>query len=64
MKKAFGIFFSHSKVLIGEWFVKASVLNENILVFAFNKYTDELKIRSFNNEHDAMLWVEYIVETN
>ncbi len=46
----------------GDWLVRVSVLGmENILVCLHNEQTFETIIRSYTNELDANLYIEYII---
>lgn len=46
----------------GDWLVRVSVLGmENILVCMHNELTLETIVRSYTNELDANLYIEYII---
>jgi hypothetical protein len=46
----------------GDWLVRVSVLGmENILVCLHNEQTFETIVRSYTNELDANLYIEYII---
>lgn len=46
----------------GNWLVRVSVLGtENILVCMYNEATLESVVRSYTNELDANLYIEYIL---
>jgi hypothetical protein len=57
-------FFSYNRVLIGDWYVKASSYNGQIVLVMTHKENGKTDIRFFTNEFDAVRWVEFIVETS
>lgn len=45
----------------GDWFIKASVLDEQLLIFLYNPYKIRSIMKIFYNEEEAYNYIESIV---
>jgi len=51
---------SYNPIVIGNFYAKASVLGEQIIILAQNARTLKIQCRMFLNESDAVQWLEQI----
>lgn len=58
--KTMSDFISYEPVFIGEWIVKISKMQDQTQVFLYNNYSRESEIQWFDEEYDAILWIDYM----
>lgn len=56
--------YSYNETIIGNFYVKASVLGEQIVILVQNRKNLKIECRSFVQETDAVKWLEFISETH
>ena len=55
------LFETYETAQLGEWTVKVSTYGKDqIMVFMVNLMSIETQLRFFDNERDAVLWMEYM----
>lgn len=53
-------FFSYHTIYAEDWAIKVSTMGRQIQVFMFNSSLGECQIEWFDNNMDAMLWIDYM----
>ncbi len=49
-------------IQLGEWLIKASQMNDRILVIMFNEMNGDFTMQWLNNVQEVNLLIEYIIE--
>jgi hypothetical protein len=52
---------SWSPIARNGWAIKFSTVGDDILLIFFSQYTSQTIIRHFNNEEDAILFINYML---
>jgi len=52
---------SWSPIARNGWVIKFSTIGDDILLIFFSQYTSQTIIRHFNNEEDAILFINYML---
>jgi len=53
-------FESYETAQIGEWLVKVSKLDGQVMAFVWNPIICESAIDWFDSEYEAVLWIDYM----
>lgn len=53
-------FFSYHTIYADDWAIKVSTMGAQIQVFMWNSALGESTIEWFDNNMDAMLWIDYM----